>query len=95
MRRCVVGRRAVGRRAVGASLRGGVFIWCCVCGCVVRDEKNIFVCTINIRCVRFLIQVNNFKLIFFSAGGREIACLFCFSKKNIFVCTINMKYMCY
>ena len=38
---------------------GGVFIWCCVYGCVLRDEKNIFVCTINIRCVRFLIQVNN------------------------------------
>ena len=79
--RCAVGRRAVGRRAVGASLRGvclyGVVCMVVCCGM----KKNIFVCTINIRCVRFLIQVNNFKLIFFSAGGREIACLFCFSKK--------------
>ena len=36
---------------------GGVFIWCCVYGCVygcvLWDEKNVFVCTINIRCVRF------------------------------------------
>ena len=46
----------------------GVFIWCCVCGCVygcvVWDEKNVFVCTINIRCVRFFYVFHkiNFRL---------------------------------
>ena len=37
---------------------GGVYgVVCMVVWCGMK--KNIFLCTINIRCVRYLIQVNN------------------------------------
>ena len=70
-----------GRRAVGASLRGGC-IWCCVYGCVVRDEKKYF-CLHN-KYEIYVLLIIIFVILIQLAGGREIACLFLFLEKIFF-----------